>query len=64
MMHGSYDIPEEGPSSKHPNCRCMIVFIPEWDWLVELDDTMDRVIGDTTPLIPEFKREYVGILNA
>lgn len=52
------------PEQHHPkNCRCTLIVIPEWEWMVELRDTMNRVIGDTDPRTPEFKREYRGILH-
>lgn len=43
------------------NCRC-VAFI-NLPWQVEIIALLDEHIGNTRPIVPEFKREYVGVLN-
>lgn len=48
---------EDAQPPDPPNCRCTIrgILEHEMTWLEELEETLDERIGDTMPLIDEFK---------
>jgi hypothetical protein len=44
------DYPDDAMPPDPPNCRCVVVHLPE-NWLEDLEETLDERIGDTMPLI-------------
>ena len=53
------DPPGDGDAYPEPpgpqNCRCVLLYVDDVPWIIEVQWIMDLIFGDTKPRLPEYR---------